>query len=859
MKKHVSLIILATYLGGLASLWVFVQAQAQIDSFTFFIPYPADILDDQFDAGHSALSLINDDIETVISIAVHRDNTLIHYDHWEDGLEPDLSIPVQPTTQVWGDNNPANGIPPGFATDVLNADDVIILRNIVSLPRNSADLFFDGGDTLTSLSGAIAVTVAVWPIHTPADPIGILYAGAWELYSTNRWGLEYRIPIGEDLAGIRGGFSVVGLNVQAVLNDTAVQLDLDADGSFETAVTLQKGEQFTQIDGVRVGALIQATAPIQAHVFTANPASSYEARAFTMVPSDQWTDDVLAPRSSDGDFWLYNPNGSPLNIRVQSFTSTSVLTIPAHSTIKYPSVGLSSATGLRFTSTDGRAFNGVAALDELDEQDWGYALLPVSNLATQILVGLGIGNNNTPPDGNESHLYVTAVTTTTVFADFDNDGNADAGFPVLPLAEVPISDPDNNLTGAYLFTDDGTPFVAVWGQDQSADPALPSIDIGTSIVPLPSLLVKKMVQPFIKDADCSGSITHGDTIQYKVDYLNNTIDSVANIIIEDNLPPEVAYVPDSAHINSGPVTGPIPDGGTTRFPLDEGGYNIGDIPFAESGSLTFDVVLTNAARLVVNRAEARSADLPVGSDFVIAFTPVNTTTNPIYQVDTTLIDPPGGLSSPGNVITFSLTITNSGTLTFTKLLLDYAFDQNHLTYLNADPTPDISAPGAITWNDLTTRFGSLPPNQTINLTTSFVVNPIPSTVTHTQVVVTLQEAVRTDGVILQGCDDHTRIALLTSPPTKTPTPTLTLPPTSTPDSGNGETPTPTPPPPTFTPSPPSPSLPPPSTPVLPVLFLPETGQRNSPTIGLRFFVTLSIICLWVMLLAGCYIRYKKDQ
>ena len=858
MKKHISLIMLAVYLGGLASLWVFVQAHAQIDSFTFFIPYPADILDDQFDVGHAALSLVNDDIETVISIAVHRDNTLIHYDHWEDGLEADLGVPVQPTTQVWGDNNPANGNPPGFATDVLNAGDVIILRNVVTLPRNSADLFFDGGDALTSLGGAIAATVAVWPIHTPANPIGILYAGAWELYSTNKWGLEYRIPVGEDLAGMRGGFSVVGLNVQAALNNTTVQLDLDADSSFETTVTLQKGEQFTQIDGVRVGARIQATAPIQMHVFTANPASSYEARAYTIIPSDQWTDDVLAPRSSDGDFWLYNPNGSTLNITAQTFTSTTVLTIPANSTIKYPAVGLSTATGLRFTSTDGRPFNGVVALDEQDAQDWGYALLPANYLSTQILVGLGIGNNNNPPDGDESRLYVTAVTTTTVFADFDNNGTADASFPVLPLEEVPISDPDHNLTGAYLFIDDGTPFVAVWGQDQSADPALPSIDIGTSIVPLPSLLVKKTVGPFVKDADCSGSITLGDTIQYKVEYLNNTLDPVANIIIEDDLPPEVTYVANSATINSGPITGPIPDGGTTLFPLDEGGYNVGDIPLSESGSLTFDVVLTDPTKLVVNRAEARSVDLPVGTDFVVVFTPVNTMTNPVYQVSTTLIDPLGGLCSPGDVITFSLTITNSGSLTFTKLLLDYSFDQNHLTFLNASPPPDTTALGVITWNDLTTWFGQLPPNKTINLTASFGVNPIPSTVTQTQVVAAIQEAVRTDGVILQGCCDHTQIALLTTPPTETPIPTTTPTSTSTPDNGNGETLTSTPsPPPTSTPPPPSP--PPPPTPVLPVLFLPETGLLSSSAIVLRPLVTLSAIFLWVMLLAGRHMRYKKDQ
>ena len=77
--------------------------------------------------------MIGDDIETTISIAVHRTGSIIFYDHWEDGLELNLTVPVQSTTEIWGDDNPNNGIPPNFATDVLNSGDVLILRNVVEL------------------------------------------------------------------------------------------------------------------------------------------------------------------------------------------------------------------------------------------------------------------------------------------------------------------------------------------------------------------------------------------------------------------------------------------------------------------------------------------------------------------------------------------------------------------------------------------------------------------------------------------------------------------------------------------------------------------------------------------------------
>ena len=180
MKRRVGLMAGLVFL---ANLTLLAQVHAQIDAFTFFIPYPADLLDDQFDAAQTA-NFVDIDIVTTISIAVQRNGSIIYYDHWEDGLEADITSPNQPSTQVWGDGNPGNGAPPGIPDDVLVARDVITLQGIVAVPRNLADLFFDGGDKIVSVGGPIAVTLAVWP----DDPnSGILFAGAWELYPTSRW------------------------------------------------------------------------------------------------------------------------------------------------------------------------------------------------------------------------------------------------------------------------------------------------------------------------------------------------------------------------------------------------------------------------------------------------------------------------------------------------------------------------------------------------------------------------------------------------------------------------------------------------------------------------------------------------
>ena len=443
MKTRIGLAIAIALLGCLTSL---APAHAtRIDAFTFFIPYPSEALDDQFDAAHHT-SFKGSDITTTISISVLREGSVIYYDHWEDGLERNITYPTQTSTQVWGP---------------LSAGDVIPLQNAVPVePRDPRLVLFDGGDKIVSVGGAVAVILAVWPETVPepgtGDPIpGILFAGAWELYPTSRWGRDYVVSVGEDVNRAEGSFGVVGLNVQALKGGTSVDFDLDADGHFEiTGHPLDEGGQFTRVRGVNAGAEVRASSPVQVHVFTGNPVNSYEARAYTMLPRDQWTNDYLAPRSSGGDFWLYNPHDDDLLVAVQTISASESITVPAKSVVKYPPVGLSTATGVHFTATD--EFYGVVALDDTEDQDWGYPLLPVENLTTQALVGWAPSDHNDPPgppgdpNPDESRLYVTAIDQTTVAVDYDNDGTSDASYSVAPLAEVDITDPsDRDMTAGF--------------------------------------------------------------------------------------------------------------------------------------------------------------------------------------------------------------------------------------------------------------------------------------------------------------------------------------------------------------------------------------------------------------------------
>ena len=90
----------------------------------YYVPLP----EDQIKASLTRLyASTGTTIDSTISIVPAQNNAIVYYDHWEDGYEANIESPVQATTQVWGDGNPANGMPPGFTTDVLTPDDVIIV------------------------------------------------------------------------------------------------------------------------------------------------------------------------------------------------------------------------------------------------------------------------------------------------------------------------------------------------------------------------------------------------------------------------------------------------------------------------------------------------------------------------------------------------------------------------------------------------------------------------------------------------------------------------------------------------------------------------------------------------------------
>jgi hypothetical protein len=180
-------------------------------------------------------------------------------------------------------------------------------------------------------------------------------------------------------------------------------------------------------------------------------------------------------------------------------------------------------------------------------------------------------------------------------------------------------------------------------------------------------------------------------------------------------------------------------------------------------------------------------------------------------MDQILVDPPDGFAVRGQVITFNLAITNTGSDTIAKFPLQDNFSAAQLTFQNAIPAADLVTPGQLGWNDLTLTVGDLPPAATTNLLISFVVNHLPAPVTEIVLQAIGVGGELSDGTILPACSASAMVNLKPEPappkPPDRPTQTPPLPPTPTATSTLVNTPVAT-------------------TTVFPVAFLPETGTRE---------------------------------
>lgn len=121
---------------------------------TYYLPFPENtnfLRQALWNAGD--VSYLTDSARTVLSIKIPYPGNIISYDHWEDGYESDITIPIQLSTEIWGDGILNNGVAPGYPTDIIPAGGYILIDNhFIYNPRDQNQIYYDGKDKILSSS-----------------------------------------------------------------------------------------------------------------------------------------------------------------------------------------------------------------------------------------------------------------------------------------------------------------------------------------------------------------------------------------------------------------------------------------------------------------------------------------------------------------------------------------------------------------------------------------------------------------------------------------------------------------------------------------------------------------------------------
>ena len=562
---------------------------------------------------------------TTIGISAFASNTIIVYDHWEDGYEFDLSNPTQATTEVWGDRNASNGCPPSVtvctdANDVIEQGDIqFIVNAIPAWPRNPANIYYDGRDRF-GVNRRVAVTRAGWDTGH-----GTLLAGAVEVYETSRWGQHYRMPVGTNVITGSQAFEYTQASIMAKLDGTVVVIDLNSDGIPNIVTNLNEGQSYRLTSGIRIGTTITSSAPVQVHLITGDIASTYECRWYSITPFEDWASEYYSPVGTvrtDGryDTLIYNPNTNAISVGIEYLVGgVSVFTsrlVGANGVAIFTNSTLNTAQ--YYFNTNNQPFFVLGIIDQSgtgDLYDWGYSLIPRGLLSPVMLVGWAPGvTPGTTVNTNKHPVWVTPLANTTIYVDYNGNGGPfssdcgsyDVSFNVNRLQILRLFDPDHDNTGMRIFTCDGTDLAAAWGQDPSRSFSGDgqAMDLGTTVLPLPAISARKAMN-FAPGGDLNENNRYnpGEAIRYSIIITNPNLSASGTVTVRDMLPPQLIYIPNSTFVD-GFI--PVPDSGITPFPLDETGYLLGTVDPLSSRTITYEAYIqnpyTNSNLFVTNRA-----------------------------------------------------------------------------------------------------------------------------------------------------------------------------------------------------------------------------------------------------------------
>ncbi|MDP1792518.1 MAG: SdrD B-like domain-containing protein, partial [Acidimicrobiales bacterium] len=562
------------------------------------------------------------------------------------------------------------------------------MQNDIPTPRNANNLFFDGRDKVASTRG-FAITAGGF-----TTPLGSVLSMVVSAYDISKYANDYTAPVGTNTpvpALTSDAFNYSGLLVQAAADDTLVEVDTDADGIDDATQTIDEGETYFVNGGVLQGATVHSSKPVMVHEITGDTTANYEARSFNLFPDKVLWSDYMSPAGSSVDNFrtvnfLYNPNDAAITVTPTCTGCSGTLTVPANDGLAFTSP-LGEAvrfitTGAHFSALAGVGSQSGAAPgavgDTSSAWDWGYTLIPTTQLTTQVVLGWAPGNSNVPPSapsGNrdDDPVWFTTLNATTLSVDYDGDPTTgalassdcfgarhDVDLSVAALASTRIHDPnDGDMTGARIYTCDGTAIAGAWGEDpENAPGGNPGFDAGYTVIPTTTMLVSKTATVMYDDNN-DGMAGPGDTLTYVIEIADAGSLAFSDVKLADTLPAGITYVPESTVFDDGSTVTPLTDDGPnpnsptfTPFPLDDAGMPLPDIGAGDTVEVRFKAsVDASAGASIGNTACVTAAEASA----------CDTSITPLAQADLSLTKT---VVTPaiyvGDNVTFRLTVANAG-------------------------------------------------------------------------------------------------------------------------------------------------------------------------------------------------------
>jgi uncharacterized repeat protein (TIGR01451 family) len=565
--------------------------------FQYYVPFSDNDLQQSFADLTNAACLnraSSPAIASTISLTSSADGTTVYYDQWEDGYDIDPTVPG-PTSQTftlnagkvqtWQNNIPTPRAPANLLYD--GRDRITVVGEPVSAVR-AAWLTPNPG---TLLAGAWEMPkVSDWgrdyiiPIGEDIGQRGTQTFGDYDYVSASVMAAYDGtvVQLDPNADGIFNPPQTLNAGQTLYIRGSANQVGIAIRSGAEVKSTLPVQVQ------VRAG---NCRAAYSGRSYTLVPVERWSNDYWSPVPGflngqnnctvryQPPPQPVQPNASADVDIYIFNPNATALAVTYEDASGTGVINIPPRTTRSYlnqhPNPAARRSNTQRVHLSANGQFWAVAAVDSTSlgnngaDFDWSYALIPSRDLSSRVVLSWSPGTGPPPPappplQVNGSTVYVQAVRDgTVVTVDLNGDGvldqfDTDGDGVVEPLSSynyneatsnqgitinrgqmLRISNPltPHDMAGAIISTlDVRHPVAAVYGEDACiANFAAPFLDLGYTVLPLPTPTISKNSRLLI-DADRSGDISPGDTLEYKIQVYNSGTGPILNPLLIDTLP-----------------------------------------------------------------------------------------------------------------------------------------------------------------------------------------------------------------------------------------------------------------------------------------------------------------------------------